>query len=738
MNLQHVVRFVLLLIASTLISNSALAIPIQQPATEVPQSTRYQRNLSLSELSSPGALLLRNMLRPLYAEFGVRSDELISTAQLQLFYTSSPALSARRSHVKVYLNDELMGVLPILAQELGQEVSRTLALDTNFIRDFNHLRFELVGSQDGVPEDPMHASLWLDFSAKSQLQLSVLRLKVSNDLATLPEPFFDHRDNAPLLLPFIFSSSPNPTLQTAAAVLASWFGIHSSWRGASFPVSFGDLPVNRSAVVLANNQQRPAFLQAYPKVSAPMLAIIDHPAAPFAKLLLVLGEDDQQVLIAARALALGSINLKGPSNTLPNQPETPPRKPYDAPNWVNADGPTRFSELLDTPLQLQASGLVPPPLSLALNVPADLFIWRSPGVPLDLRYRYTPPLQKESSLLSIGINDYFVQAFPLNDAVPGTIAGLAQHNFPLLMQQPGSKRMLIPALRIGPQNKLHMNFTFNALPGCANADNCATSLPMNIQASIDPDSSIDFSAFHHYKAMPDLQAFVEAGYPYSRLADLSQTLVLMPPQPSQAELSLLLAVVGRIGAHTGYPATRLSISSDWQQAAQSQRDLLLVGATAPAFNSAQGPELNALAAQVAVSLVHPPPSATTPPASASSAGLAALVGFQSPFDTQRSVVALMAQDASGYGLIEQNLLDNQQRARIAGSVTLMHGEHIDHATLGETYYVGSLPWWLWLWFHLADHLLFLILLASLSAVLLASVLFSALSRLARRRLQTPD
>lgn len=741
MNLKCFARVVLMFTASALILNSIEVTATEQPATSTAQLATYQRSLGLSELSSPGNLLLRNVLRHIYAEFSVRSDEMIKSAELHLLYTPSPALNAKRSHIKVYLNDELMGVLPILEQELGREVSRTLVLDTNFIRDFNHLRFELVGSNDSAPEDPMDASLWLEFSAQSQLQLKILRLKVGSDLAFLPEPFFDHRDKAPLLLPFVFGDAPTSTAQqTAAAVLASWFGIHSNWRGASFPVSFGSLPANHSAVVFASNQQRPAFLNDYPKVSAPTLAIIDHPTSPFAKLLLVLGEDDLQVLAAARALVLGGNNLKGSSSIVRNPHEAPPRKPYDAPKWVKSDGPTRFSELLDNPMQLQTSGLVPPALSVTLGVPADLFIWHSPGVPLDLRYRYTPPVQKESSLLSLSINDHFVQAFPLDDAAPGKVAGLAQQYLSLLPQQPVNRRLvMIPAPRIGPHNELRMSFTFNnALPGCANANNCATSPPINVQAAIDPDSSIDFSAFHHYKAMPDLRAFAEAGYPYSRFADLSQTLVLTPPQPSQAELSLLLAIVGRIGAETGYPATRLSISNDWRQAAHSQRDLLLVGATVPAFSSEQGPELGALAAQIAASLRHPESNATPSQAGAASANLAALVGLQSPFDDRRSVVALMAGDASGYSLIEQNLLDNQRRAKIAGSATLMYGDQIDTAVLGDTYHVGSLPWWLLLWFHLSDHLLFLIILAALSAVLIASVSFRALSLLANRRLRAPD
>lgn len=722
MNLHRLARIGLLLCA-------LIWTPIQAEPSESPtaQSSRFQRSIGLAELSSPGALVVRNMLRHLYAEFGVRSDELVRSAELQLFYTPSPALDARLSHLKVYLNDELMGVLPIAAEQSGAEREHRVTLNTQFIRDFNHLRLELIGSNDSLPENPLHASLWVDFSARSQLHLEIQRLRVDNDLARLPEPFFDPRDNSPLELPFVFADRPGPLAQTAAALLASWFGVQSGWRQAAFPVSFAALPANRSAVVFATNRQRPAFLRHHPPVSAPTLSIIDHPDSPHAKLLLVLGPDDPALLSAARALALGEADLQGSSLPLRARPEPAARRPYDAPNWVSSTRPTLFQDLLDTPLQLQATGLIPSPVNLALNVPPDLFTWRSAGVPLTLNYRYTPPLQKAASLLSLGINDHFIQAFALDDAETGksTVSDLLPLG--LLEHRQGSRRVLIPARHIDPQNELQMNFTFNALPGCDNASQCSTSLPMNIQAAIDADSSLDFSAFHHYKAMPDLQAFASAGYPFTRLADLSQTRVLMPRQPDAAQLELLLSLMGSMGAHTGAPVSRLRISDDWQPLAQGGDDLLLIGPLAAPFIQALEPELGARIQQTQSAMAGPWQPGTS----------AELFGFQSPFADRRSAVLLLADSAAGYRLIARNLRAKDSQALIGGAMTRMREGHIESVEADRPYYVGSLPWWLWLWFHLADYPLLLLGLALASALLLAAWLFVRLSRLARHRLDVP-
>ncbi|WP_194830476.1 cellulose biosynthesis cyclic di-GMP-binding regulatory protein BcsB, partial [Klebsiella quasipneumoniae] len=48
-----------------------------------------------------------------YLEFGVRSDEYVSQAILDLEFTPSPSLLPIESHLNIYLNDEIMGVIPL-------------------------------------------------------------------------------------------------------------------------------------------------------------------------------------------------------------------------------------------------------------------------------------------------------------------------------------------------------------------------------------------------------------------------------------------------------------------------------------------------------------------------------------------------------------------------------------------------------------------------------------------------
>lgn len=57
----------------------------------------------------PGTFVLRGTRPDGQIEFGVRSDEVVSQAMLDMEFTPSPALIPVESHVKVYLNEELMG-----------------------------------------------------------------------------------------------------------------------------------------------------------------------------------------------------------------------------------------------------------------------------------------------------------------------------------------------------------------------------------------------------------------------------------------------------------------------------------------------------------------------------------------------------------------------------------------------------------------------------------------------------
>ncbi len=99
------------------------------------------------------------------------------------------------------------------------------------------------------------------------------------------------------------------------------------------------------------------------------------------------------------------------------------------------------------------------------------------------------------------------------------------------------------------------------MPG-GSIDNCITFQPVQNHVVIGDDSTIDFSKYYHFIALPDLRVFANAGFPYSRMADLSDTLVVVPP--TQAAWRRCCRRWG-IGSQTGLAAINLQMTDDGNQ-----------------------------------------------------------------------------------------------------------------------------------------------------------------------------
>ncbi len=292
----------------------------------------------------PGSMVLRGINPNGGIEFGMRSDEVVSNAVLNLEYTPSPSLLPTQSQLKVYLNDELMDVLPVTKEQLGKKTQAQVPINPLFITDFNRIRLEFVGHYRDVCENPASNTLWMDVGRNSSLQMTYQSLALKNDLSAFPVPFFDPRDNRPLTLPMVFASSPDVTEQLAATIVASWFGSRAGWRGQSFPAMYDKLP-DRNAIVFATNAKRPDFLRDHPDVNAPTVEMISHPENPYVKLLVVFGRDDKDLVQAAKAIAQGNVLFRGNSVVIDEVKPLLARKPYDAPNWVRTDRAVTFGEL---------------------------------------------------------------------------------------------------------------------------------------------------------------------------------------------------------------------------------------------------------------------------------------------------------------------------------------------------------------------------------------------------------
>lgn len=744
--------FTALLIGVMPLSQAAVA---PAPATQttppiLPTAPVRESALGFDKIAPPpGAFMLRGTRPQGQIEFGVRSDEVATKALLTLNFLPSPALIPTLSHLKIYLNDEMVGLVTLTAEQLGKASEVQVPIDPRFISDFNRIRFELVGHYTNVCENPAYSSIWLDIGKESRLDLTLQKLPLTDDLSHFPEPFFDARDSRPMTLPMVFSATPDLTEQRAAGILASWFGTKVEWRGQSFPVLYNQLPAQEHAVVFATNDRRPDFLKDRPPVTKPTVEIVSQPGNPYQKMLLILGRDDNDLVTAVQGIAQGELLLRGPSSIVEALKPLADRQPYDAPNWVRTDRATTFAELQQYQGQLQSDGLQPSPLNFTLNLPPDLFLIRARGIDMNLQYRYTSPVLDDGSRLAVHLNNQFVQDYPLTRKKDRSKQLL---RIPLVQGlQDGSTSLTIPALRLDVVNQLRFDFDYALTFIGGTADGrCETVAPVTNHVLIDGSSTVDFSGYRHFIEMPSLRAFATAGFPFSRQADLAETLVLVSPQPKPEQVTAMLDALASISAQSGYPALKVRLTDNWAQAKDQDADLLMIGSL-PA-DLKEGNEVNLLV-DAAKSWVKKPlrqpvlndvegPAADRQPESQTtivSAGpMAAVVGFQSPFFEQRSVVALLADSPRAWQLLTNAMNDSGKRSAMFGSVSIIRESGVNSLRVGETYYVGHLPWWERLWNALATHPLWLAVLAGVVVILFAVLVWRLMRAVSRRRLDDDE
>ncbi|MDC7829757.1 MULTISPECIES: cellulose biosynthesis cyclic di-GMP-binding regulatory protein BcsB [Pseudomonas] len=679
--------------------------------------------------------------------FDIRADEIVSAAKVTLNYTYSPALLPELSQLNVLVNDEVAASIPLPKETAGTPQTRVVDIPPRLITEFNRLSIQLIGHYTMQCEDPLHSSLWAKVSNGSRLDIQVNRLDLAPDLARLPQPFFDRRDARPLELPFVIAGAADNGTLEAAGTLSSWFSALASYRGARFPSSQSALPAKGNAVVLVTSEERAKTLGlSLPAPTAARVDILVNPFDPQGQLLVISGRDANELKRAASAVALGHQTLSGQGMTIETLQALQPRKPYDAPNWLPSDRPVRLGELA-TPKELAVSGYAPGTVTVPLRLPPDLFLWRNQGLPLHLRYRYTPqPVATNSSLL-VSFNDRFVQSIPLpsQEHLDQGLLGLIKDE-----ELPREAEVRLPLDGEALQARLQFRFMYDYLK----QGECRDVIIDNMRGTLEPDSTLDLSGYRHFIALPNLGVFKDSGFPFTRLADLSETAVILPDAPSAAEIDSYLNVLGRFGSSTGYPATAVTVARAGEVEGLADKDLLLIasGADQPLLQrwAAQLPagfagnsqrfEVSDLAFKVrqwfssdnAVSLARSRAALSA----SGGAGTAFVAGFESPLRSGRSVVALVAARPEGLADISRALTTREDYAQgLQGSLATVRGQQVESLVADETYHIGSLGPLLYVRWQLARHPLLMLGLSALGVALLAGLLYAALRARARQRLE---
>lgn len=699
-------------------------------------------SLTLKQMGAWSAINLRGVDASRTLSFPIRSDEVVVSARLRFAFDYSPALIPELSHLRVLLNERTVTLEALRKdKELGN--AREVNLDPRLFKDINYLRFNSIAHYTRQCEDPFHSSLWLTISDLSRLELTLAPAAKANDLKYLPAPFLDKGDSTALKLPFVFGSNPSFGTIKAAGIVASWFGIQAAYRGVEFPVSLNALP-DGNAVVFVHNADNIDSIKGSTGAS---ISIQPHPTNPNAKLLVIAGGNEEELARAARTLALIAPTLTGQQVTVTKEAASAPRKPYDAPAWIATDRPVRFGELTRSD-ELRVQGYFPEIVRLNYRVTPDLFTWHTPGAPLRLKYRATRlPMHKNSSL-NVSINSNFIDALALNvpnkrtnDLDKLNLTGNGNNSL-------REELLFVPPYGVGGRDQLQFSYFFDVIK----EGECQNMPPDNLQAAIDPESTLDFSGFPHYVALPNLAYFANIGFPFTRLADLSETAIVLPEHPGPDELSVYLAVMGRMGEATAYPALDHAVVAGADVEKMAARDLIVIGSATNQSLMAKWvahlpmvkingerhvrePDTRWLPTyrweQQDVQLAPQPKGSLN---LTGSGNLTALMAFESPLKAQRSVIVMYADKAEDLRKISGALTDPERVLSIQGDFVVVDDKAIDHVKVSPTYYLGSLPTMSKLrWFFL-DQPLLLGLLALLICILLAAAAYRPLKRMVSKHI----
>jgi cellulose synthase (UDP-forming) len=729
----------------------------------------FATTYTLADLGASGPLQLHGASSERTLQFVLPQDRVADHAVLHVRYIVSPALLPALSHINVMLNDTLFASLPMTAADRtgmaaapatggNQVLEQTVALPAELLVHRNRITFQLIGHYTITQcEDPANTAIWAQIDPETMLQVAGNRMAMADDLSLLPLPFFDAYRAAQPKVSIVFLHNPTRKEMEAAGVVASWMGVMADYRRVRFSVHVGEIPPGNAIVFgasdagpAAENGQTsgrgPAVSSAAPLLAAPTtlaqfgLAQVDHatlamrtnPNDPFGKVLIVAGKDGAQLLAAAQALATDPGGLAG--NTARVSVQLPAlRRADDAPRWLDTERPALLGQMQLRGLESDGSA----PVDTYLRTAPDLYYGLRRNLRLHLSYRYNPVPLAPHAHLAVSINEGYAASIPLRAGERAS----AEKNIVLA----------IPTEDMAPSaNTLGMDFF---LP-IAKSGPCNDGMLAQPRASVLPDSYLDLKGIPHWAALPNLQLFSNAGFPFTRMADLSQSTVIVPERPSTAEIELLLTLLAHMGAETGYPALRLNVGAPSDLGSIADRDYLVLGTPndQPAFDKL-APNL-----PVALTLhgirVHSTDAMYVPVQElwwriqgrptpqggrlkiSGTVPAAMLEALESPYQPGRSVVAVMVRDDAQVGPFLAAFGETVNTSAIAQSVSILHGGTFDSYRLGTSFYhVGKLPLWDLLSVELAAFPYLGALLLLFACCIMALIGQGWLRRRAARRLQ---
>jgi cellulose synthase (UDP-forming) len=276
----------------------------------------------------------------------------------------------------------------------------------------------------------------------------------------------------------------------------------------------------------------------------------------------------------------------------------------------------------------------------------------------------------------------------------------------------------------------------------------------NLFGAIQKDSTLDLRGIAHFTQLPNLELFADAGFPFTRVPDLSRSAVILPAAATPDEISLYLAVVAAFGARTGYPGTRVGVGTADDISEFRDRHLLVIGdpKDQPLFRRWAGNmplRFNGDVLELTKSS-NPADSvrlwfdstlrtqgqqlADIIDGSTAPDGVA--MEFESPQETGRTVVLLAPHDSRNAESLSAFVIAGTTDGRVSGNISFLTNDRFESFVWNQRpYFFGELGWYQMLVFWVTRYFLVLPALVLLIGTLLAGWMNGWLQRKAALRLR---
>ncbi len=669
---------------------------------------------------------------------------------LRLRYSFDPALDAHATSLKVSLNGTLLTALSPKSAEgwPGQMDETEIAVPANQLVRSNTLSFEFNGSGLMMREDQALTSILAHISSESSIEVNGERLRLENDLGRLPMPVFDSELQTPTTIPFAFLAQPTPKVLEAAGMVASWFGLAADSAPARFAAFVGEIPKGDAVLFSDKRSNLPDSLH-LPVGGGPILALRDNPSDPMGSLLVVAGDNEEELITAARALSVtNKASFTAPASSALTTDDTtfapaalmpPPRNLDDAPRWLPLTREARLASCSSQEmLRTGDSSSIP----VYFHLPPDVFYGERENVRLHLHYRYNARLAGPGSALRVVVNGQLVNETKLT-ASESVVEQTAFVSIPVAVLQPVGNTMLF-------------NFDFAGAHSETGQDSEESP---SVKGEIVCDSSLDLHGLARWTRMPNMGILANSGFPFTRRADLAETAVILPTVPSRGEIALYLDLMGQFGADTGYPGLRITVAGP-NVVLSSAKDYLVLGTTAdqPAFRSLAGSvpvTLDSDGVSVKASGGYFPtiqdtlqfwwskltgtPFIQSRPSNYGSPPSALIEEIESPSSPDRSLVLISLSSDETSAAFSNAFLDKSLSNDLTGAVSLLRaGKFESYSMNGATYQTGEISWFALMRLWLARYFLLLLVVVTVLNLVVASWIREWLSRRAQDRLRLAE